>query len=357
MGEHWNDYLKLKAGSPHLFLRDAANTLGVPEGALLLEAPESVYLGRDFAAILDRLREVGPVLCLVRNDHAVSEKIAVVEKITLMGRFGLSVNVGGFDVRLFADRWKHALAFTSQTQGKLSRSIQFFDAYGLALQKIFLQDEGRLDLWESILRDFAHEKNFAFRTGFVRAYPKDEDFSAAQKAEFQQDWLDLQDIHHFNGILETYGISRRKAFSLAPPGYAFRLPPEVIEKTYLLASRDETPIMSFVGNRGIVQIQTGKIHHPQRMQGWFNIFDRKETGFTLHLDDQGIHEVWMACRPTRDSIVTCLEALDEKGDIILTLFGQRREGERERAGWRRIVESASGKTVPDDAKEAGGSAT
>ncbi|MDR1647286.1 MAG: hypothetical protein LBR88_04515 [Zoogloeaceae bacterium] len=351
MGQHWNDHLRLKAGNPHLFLHDAAQTLGLSEGVLLLDAPESLYLGRNFAAILERLCAVGPVLSTVRNDHAVLEKIAPVEKIALMGNFGLAVNVGGFDVRMFTDRWKHVLAHTSEAHGKTLRSIQFFDAYGLALQKIFLQDEAALDVWDAILRDFRQEKNFTFKTGFSRAYPKDENFSVQQKAEFQQDWLELQDIHHFNGILEGYGISRRKAFSLAPAGYARKLPREAIENAYRTASCGDAPIMTFVGNRGIVQIQTGKIHHPERIAEWFNIFDKKETGFTLHLRDQAIHEVWRVCRPTRDSIVTCLEAMNEQGDIILTLFGQRQEGEKERADWRRIVESVTGETIPDKTAE------
>jgi putative hemin transport protein len=348
MGQHWDDYLALKAREPHLFLRDAGERLGVSEGALLLDAPESFYLGRDFAAIFERLLVVGPVLSVVRNEHAVLEKIAPVEKIAWMGGFGLAVNVGGFDVRIFADRWKHALAFTTEAHGRTLRSIQFFDAYGLALQKIFLQEESQLPVWEAILRDFQQEKNFAFRTGFTRAYPRDEAFDSSRTPEFQQDWLELQDIHHFNGILGNYDISRRKAFSLAPEGYAFRLPPETIERAYRAASEVDTPIMSFVGNRGIVQIQTGKIHHPERLEGWFNIFDKAESGFTLHLRDTAIHDVWMVCRPTKDSIVTCLEALDEKGDILLTLFGQRQEGERERAGWRQIVETVTGKRIPEE---------
>jgi putative hemin transport protein len=351
MRQHWNDYLRLKAANPRLFLRDAAQTLGLSEGALLLEAPESRYLGRDFAAILERLRTVGPVLSTVRNEHAVLEKIASVEKIALMGNFGLAVHVGGFDVRMFTDRWKYVLAHSSEAHGKILRSIQFFDAYGLALQKIFLQDETALDAWGAILQDFHQEKNFTFRTGFVRAYPKDEDFNRQQMAEFQQDWRELQDIHHFNAMLETYGISRRKAFSLAPEGYARKLRRETIEKAYEVASHGDTPVMTFVGNRGIVQIQTGKIHHPERMEGWFNIFDKKETGFTLHLKDQAIHEVWRVSRPTRDSIVTCLEALDEQGDIILTLFGRRQEGEKERADWRQIVASATGETIPGEEAE------
>jgi putative hemin transport protein len=351
MGRLWGAYLGLKTANPHVFLRDAAQTLGTSEGALLAEAPETVYLGRDFAAILDRLREVGPVLSVVRNDHAVLEKVAPVEKLTSMGNFALAVNVGGFDVRMFTDRWKHVLAHDAEAHGKRLRSIQFFDAYGLALQKIFLQDEHRLAAWEAIVRDFRLPQPPVFKSGFSRHYPPDEAFDPGKTGDFQQEWLELQDIHHFNGILESYGISRRKAFSLAPRGYAHELAPDMVEKTYAAASRTDVPIMSFVGNRGIVQIQTGKVYHPKRAQGWFNVFDHSETGFTLHLREQAIAETWMVCRPTRDSIVTCLEALDARGDIILTLFGQRREGERERIGWRHILTAVSGATIPDENDE------
>lgn len=95
--------------------------------------------------------------------------------------------------------------------------------------------------------------------------------------------------------------------------------------------------MTFVGNKGIVQIQTGIVHNVKRIGNWLNILDKPQTNFTLHLNDDALAQVWCVKRPTKDGIVTCIEAFDTNGNTIITFFGQRQEGEPEKAYWQQMT--------------------
>ncbi len=56
------------------------------------------------------------------------------------------------------------------------------------------------------------------------------------------------------------------------------------------ASEKNTPIMAFVGNRGIIQIHTGNVKKTLWHQQWFNVMD---PDFNLHLDVTKIAEAWI----------------------------------------------------------------
>lgn len=348
---HWDAFLALKEAQPGLRQREAAAQLNIGEGALLAQGPGVVYLGTDVRALLPKLATVGPLQCTVRNDFAVHEKVGVYENLNISPMFGLAVNVGGIDVRLFMQRWKHAFAFEGTGHGgKILRSIQFYDEYGLALQKVYLQDEAYLPVWQGLIDEFKTTDVAVFKTGFQREDKPTPNLSEAELAAFQTRWLGMKDVHQFNVLISEYGLSRTEAFKRAPAGFAFRMEGNAsIEAAYTAAVAKGTPIMTFVGNRGAVQIETGVVHNLKRMGGWLNIFDGKENGFVLHLQDEGITEVWMACRPTKDGLVTCLEAFDANGDIVLTLFGQRLEGEQELTAWRDIVTEVTGQAIPEEA--------
>lgn len=348
---HWDAFLQLKEAQPGLRQREGAEQLNIGEGALLAHAPGVVYLGTDIRAILPKLATVGPVQCTVRNDFAVHEKVGLYENLNISPMFGLAVNVGGIDLRIFMKRWAHAFAFESVGHGgKTLRSIQFYDEYGLALQKVYLQDEAYLPVWQGLIDEFKSTDVAEFKTGFQREEKTPRDFTEAELGEFQQRWLGMKDVHQFNVLIGEYGLSRTDAFKIAPAGFAYRMDGNAaIEAAYTAAVAKGTPIMTFVGNRGVVQIETGVVHNLKRMSGWLNIFDSKENGFVLHLKDEGITEVWMVCRPTKDGLVTCLEAFDANGDIVLTLFGKRLEGEQELTEWRDIVTEVTGQALPEEA--------
>lgn len=334
----WFRYLDLKQQhGRHFYPREGARKLGISECALMAANPDAVYLGTDTRPIVLRLKELGLVECIVRNSHAVHEKSGLYENVSLTKTTGIALNVGELDLRIFASHWKHALAVKDDGRSPVSYSIQFYDEHGEAIQKVFLRDQSKLDAWQALVDDFARNEIPLFGQPAPPRIRQARRLSPEELAGFQTRWQELKDIHHFGGLLETYGIDRIAAYEQAPEEMAFRVPQDAFEHVFAAARDSNTEIMIFVGNRGIVQIQTGRVHHLSRMHGWLNIMDKTEERFSMHLHDSALEQIWLVRRPTRDGIVTCVEGFDDAGETVLIVFGRREEGEQEQPAWQAIT--------------------
>lgn len=343
----WQQYLEMKKDR-HFYPLDGAKALGVSELALMLDNPNATFLGEKIERlrkIVLRLKDLGLVECIVRNPNAVHEKTGVYENVTLTNTMGLALNVGELDLRIFASKWRYAIALKDENRNPVSYSIQFYDEFGGAIQKIFLRDDSKISAWQAIVDEFmVSDKPTEFPTKPAKER-KDRRLSADELDGFHQRWLELKDIHNFGDILETYNIDRIAAYEQAPtncscglPSCAVKVPNNSFDTAFHLAKEKDIEIMLFVGNYGIVQIQTGKIHNIVDMHGWLNIMDKKEENFCLHLNQAGLSQVWVVRRPTRDGFISSIEGFDETGETVLIMFGRRQEGEPEQTKWTEITQ-------------------
>ena len=335
----WQQYLELKKDR-HFYPLDGAKALGVSELALMLDNPNCVYLGRGIAhirKIVLKLKNLGLVECIVRNENAVHEKTGIYENVTLTQTMGLALNVGELDLRIFARRWEYAIAVKDENRNPVSYSIQFYDEFGRAIQKVFLRDWEKVGEWQALVDEFSDDnKPSDFPIKPVEE-PKNRRLSDDELASFHQRWLGLRDIHEFGSVLETFNIDRIAAYEQAPNQCAFKVQSNAFDEAFKLAKASEIEIMLFVGNRGIVQIQTGKIHNIVSMQGWLNIMDKKEENFCLHLNQENLDQLWVVRRPTRDGFITCIEGFDKERETVLIMFGRRQEGDPELTEWTTIT--------------------
>ena len=100
--------------------------------------------------------------------------------------------------------------------------------------------------------------------------------------------------------------------------------------------------MSFVGNRGCIQIHTGPVKRLVEAHGWFNILD---PAFNMHLRDQGVARAFSVRKPTDDGVVTSIELYDPAGDLTVSFFGKRKPGIPEQLPWRALAESFAAKAA------------
>ena len=149
-------------------------------------------------------------------------------------------------------------------------------------------------------------------------------------------WSKLTDVHQFFGMLRTLKLDRQQAMRMVGQDYAWQLDTDAVAAMFNHVARDGLPIMCFVGSRGCVQIHSGPVRSIKPMGPWLNVLD--ET-FHLHLRVDHIREVWAVRKPTREGHVTSLEAYGADGNLIIQFFGQRHEGEVERADWRFLAEN------------------
>lgn len=337
----WQRYLEAKKDSPMLFPTEGAKRLGVSEFSLLLASPESIYLGSNCVAMLQSLETLGVMENIVRNEFAVHEKLGAFTNLKIGAQFGLAVNEGGLDLRIFIKRWHHMLAVKNME--RQSFSIQFYDQYGYAVSKAFVQDKSADNLAQYEALCAAHAAKAASEITLQSVAPQGEwryhQLSSEQQSAFQNDWLNLKDIHDFHGVLSNYKLDRASSYHQAPAGMSKALKPEAVATLFERLAAQEVPVMIFVGNTGMVQIQTGTVKTIKRAGGWFNILDHDHNGFNLHLNDGAFKQVWWIKRPSVDGgFTTAIEAFDQHGNSIITLFGERHEGSMQCPRWNEVVD-------------------
>ncbi|HCR86683.1 MULTISPECIES: ChuX/HutX family heme-like substrate-binding protein [Psychrobacter] len=339
----WQQYQALKEKIPMLFPTEGATALGVSEFELMLASPYSQYIGNQCKAVLKQFETFGDMESIVRNELAVHEKMAPYHNLKLGEKMGLALNVGGLDLRFFMWQWQHMLAVTDTSRAdKPSYSIQFYNAQGAAIDKVYLRElsDENIANWQALIAPQQQTVNTETLTLEVQAPLSEWRYKALNeeaREQLQQGWQAMTDVHQFHSLLKNIDIDRASSYHQAPDQMTQQLDISAVEAVFMHARDAKCPIMIFVGNSGLVQIQTGTVQTLKRMGDWFNILDKDHNDFTLHLKDRALAQVWCVKRPTKDGIVTCIEGFDGHGVSIFSVFGQRLEDTPELAEWQQIV--------------------
>lgn len=334
----WQD---AREANPRARVRDIAAILGVPEASLvaslvgetarrLAPPPEGT-----FAALIRALPSLGEVMVLTRNQHCVHEKVGTFGQIHIPGHIATVAN-GEVDLRIFLNHWKHGFAVEEALpEGTTRHSLQFFDAEGVAVHKIYARPETDMAAWQAVVEAHlapAQEDSFAPLPLSAPAPLRPD--AEIDVAALRQDWLALQDTHDFARMLRTHKAGRHQALRLVGEDLAFRLTPAAPRALLEAAADSATPIMVFTRNRGCIQIHTGPVHTIKVTGPWVNVLDAR---FDLHLREDAVAEAWVVRKPTRDGWLTAVELYDATQEYFTLFFGGRKPGQPELESWRGIV--------------------
>lgn len=317
-------------------VRDAAEFLGVSEAELVATevGHHGVRLDGPWIDVLKRIGGIGRVMALTRNHAVVHERKGPYKDVSATGHMGLVLGED-IDLRLFLSHWTFCIAMIEPDGEAVKRSIQFFDAAGDAVHKVFLQPESSIDEFELLVEQFRAENQEPGVRVVERTEPpvarQDHEIDAAS---LRTGWANLKDTHEFFGLLKSHGVARTQAMRLADPNFAQAVAPSSARHMLEAAANNKADIMCFVGNQGCIQIHTGPVSNIKVMGPWLNVLD---PDFNLHLREDMIHEAWVVKKPTTEGIVTSLELFDKSGVQLVQFFGKRKPGLPERQDWRHIV--------------------
>jgi putative hemin transport protein len=331
--ENWKQF---RTEHPKVRIRDAAETLGVSEAELLATAcGEGVTrLEGEWPALVGRLDRLGRVMALTRNAAAVHERKGVYENASASSHVGLVLGED-IDLRVFYGRWKLGFAAEEEARGTTRRSLQFFDADGTAVHKIYLTDDSDLAAFRRVVDEYrGADQEPVQHVDPPRSVEPERPDDEIDVPGFRASWLSLQDTHDFHPMVRKFGVTRTQALRLAPPDFARPVAPASLRAILEAASSAEEPIMVFVASPGVIQIHTGLVRRIVPMDAWINVLD---PDFNLHVRQDLIASAWVVRKPTRDGIVTSLELFDPKGGTIALLFGKRKPGLPESERWRDLV--------------------
>lgn len=340
---------QLKKNKPALRIRDCAAELGVSEAELLATTvgDYTVALAGDWAALLQRLPELGRVMSLTRNDGCVLEHKGSFQTIEIIpaGAHKMGTVIGPIETRVFFAGWKFGFAVRQQTPHGVQQSIQIFDEAGDAVTKIFLQAPNdnpgsrgagsNQEAYDKIVADFtALVQSTEIEVKEVTPAPT-KPIDQVDKVALLNDWDNMKDTHDFFGMLRKHGVNRLDAVVLSEGKYSYRLNNKSLQPMLEAAAKDRLPIMVFAGNRGNIQIHQGKITTVRVMDNWLNILD---PDFNMHLREDLVDTVWVVKKPTTEGIVTAIEAFDRNKEMIAQFFGLRKPGIPELQKWRELVD-------------------
>ena len=329
----------LKQEQPHIRIRNAAQKLGVSEMELLATNIGSnvTRLRPEFKEMLAEIESLGKVMALTRNEECVHERKGIYANADFSNpHAGLFVNED-IDLRIFLSHWKKVFSVIEENARGTSRSIQFFGKDCDAIHKIFLTADSNVEAFEALVEKYKSEDQQPFETSEAYELNLDEKPDNEIDVEgFKQAWLELKDTHDFFMMMRKFGVSRTQALRLAPSDFhAKQISKDGIVTMLEEVAKEKTPIMVFVGNKGNIQIHTGRVRKTMWHQEWYNIMD---PDFNLHLDMSKIAQTWVVRKPTEDGVVTAIEVFNEMGDIIVQFFGKRKPGIPELDIWRETVE-------------------
>ncbi|MEJ0025680.1 MAG: ChuX/HutX family heme-like substrate-binding protein [Rhizomicrobium sp.] len=319
-----------------LRVRDAAERLGVSEGELIasIVGAGATRLRTKGAAIIKDVPALGPVMALTRNEHCVHEKIGPYLDVTINAAHGLVLGEL-IDLRIFPSRWHHTFAVIDETDGGPRRSLQVFDADGMAIHKIYQKPETDIPAFDKLIADWhADDQSPVLEVREIAAPKGDRADTEIDVERLRREWSALEDTHEFFGMLRGLEVGRLQALRLAGSEFARAVPLDALARVLEAARDTATSIMVFVGNPGCIQIHTGTVTNLKRMGPWFNVLD---PTFNLHLREDAIASAWVVRKPTRDGDVTSLELFDKDGFCFAQLFGARKPGKPELPAWRAIL--------------------
>lgn len=326
---------RLRGEKPALRIRDAAATLGVSEAELVAlgVGQTATPLASDWRSILNDMPSVGRVMCLTRNEHCVHERHGRFEDVQVTGPHGLVLGAD-IDLRLFLGNWKHGFAVREPLKQGERLSLQFFDASGEAVHKIYATEETDRPAFDALIARYAAATPQPLDIAPPATDTPDRPDAEIDVEGLRKAWQAMKDTHEFFGMLGKFKVGRVQALRLVGDDLARELPVRALRSAFEAAAADGTPVMVFVGSRGCIQIHTGPVKRLVDTHGWFNVLD---PDFNMHLRDEGVARVFSVRKPTEDGIVTSIEAFDGRDRNILLMFGARKPGKPELEEWRAIV--------------------
>jgi putative hemin transport protein len=339
-------WAQLRQEQPKLQVRDAAQKLGVSEAELVATQAVRLQSGSNAArAILRRALDLGEVMALTRNEHGVIETTGVAKRYPVKAitpemsdeeKRRIQNSIGGYisgpiDLRFHFDKWEHAFAQTLNKDGKTTRSLQFFDASGTALHKIYVKSDTGNAVFDRLVEEFRHPQAQAP----LNIIPSSKKVAAKADTEidikeFQLAWKEMSDVHQFNRLLTEFKLDREQALRLAPSGMARSLSPVALRTLLNEAAQKQVGIMAFLGNTGLTQIFSGTITKVAASGDWFNVLDPK---FNLHIRENALSRAWLIQRAG----ITSVEFYDKEGQLVLSFFAVRENGKPQPQTWLDLV--------------------
>ncbi len=331
---HWNELLKKQ---PQLRIRNAAKLLNVSEAELLATGcgQSVIRLTPIWTTLLHDFESLGTVMALTRNNYAVHEQTGIYNLVK-NNSHKMAVFKGTIEARLNLFHCQFAFAVEQETPAGLRYSLQFFDATGTAVHKVYLTPASHKPGYDKLISRF--RTNTQSQTlGVTLPVPLAENRDVKVDSQVLRTyWRNFKHIHDFEKMLDKFQLTRFEAIDIAGSEFVTPIDSHLFRSVIEKITEIKIPIMLFVSNPGAVQIHCGVIHNLKMTGPWLNILDEH---FNLHLDETAISSLYVVEKPITTGMLSSLELYDAQGNTIALIFGQYSLESGEDLVWRDLLMS------------------
>lgn len=326
-----------RTDNPEMGARELASQLGISEAELVAAACGATvrWIRPDIPTLLEGLAPVGNILSVASNPGATHRNAVSLDKVAVAKHSARLIS-DAFGLRIFPSVWVHAFAVQEREGSDMRRSLQFFDAHGDAVCKLYEQpssDRAAFGRLEEALMAADQTPGIAVA---ARAPRKAGRPAAVPVSELRARWSAMKGVHQLSGILSSLSIGRRQALQAIGRDYAWPLERKTLLSMIRTVADKQIPIKCFVSNEGCVQSYTGLLQNAETSGEWL---DLTAPAFGLHLALDRVHDIWAVRKPNIAGHATSLEAYDEDGELIVVFYGERTADAQERDEWRTLIEN------------------
>jgi putative hemin transport protein len=324
-----------KAENTTLRDRDLAASLNISEAQLVCASIGNgvTRISAEPDDIMPLVFSLGEVMALTRNQSCVHERVGTFLKYH-SGQHASMVTGPDIDTRIFSHHWAYGFAIEAETKNGPRRSLQFFDAAGDAVQKIFMRETSNHDAWQPLVDSLLLDDQSPAIDVTAREPVEPAKGNPEKRDELLTKWAALTDSHQFNRITSRLGMNRLGAYHHAlGEKWVRRLENPAVETCFNETSAKGQKVTLFVGNKGNIQIHWGPLDTIKVMGPWLNVLAPK---FNLHVRADHIAETYVVEKPTKRGPAISIECFDAEGSLIFQCFGQRTEAD-DLSNWAEIL--------------------
>ncbi len=337
---------------------DQDHALPIPPAARLWAWP----LAPRWLELLSACAAFGPVMALTRNAACVHEIITHHGAMQTSASQPLQVSVRSEHMRLNCDIAHWASAFVVRESagrptsdaasghgaaGPVQSSVQFFDAYGCAVHKIFLRPGDAAHELASNAALVQLVQRFALpaqaqpwqpnATPAATPAPSRRPVSPQDGVALRNAWLAQRDAGEFEAMLTQLQLSRLQALELATQSeehMAAELEPRALRTMLHEAAAQQIPLLIRVANSGVAQSYYGTLQNIVQRGPWLNVLD---PGFNLHVREDLIARAFMVQRPSKYGLCHAFELFDAQDELIASFANGDEPKRCSDAAWAHMV--------------------
>lgn len=315
--KHLNDVGHKKADkqSTHnkrpLVARESAKKMGISEAEYVsISAGNQQIQSLDSektADILADIQSLGEVMALTRNEGVVLEHNGIYENCETKDEY-VVFNSSNINLRLRFTNIKFIFAVNENGRS----SLQFFDKFGEAAHKVYVNDKSNKNAYQNLLDKYQQPNAKTPIEVENKESILIKGINESNKKQIIKEFKAIDDVHKIKFLPKQHQTTIVNIYEIIDD--VIKLDNTILESFLKKASNSQLPLMMFASNNSVTQIHNNTIDKIVKTGSWINVLD---PTFNLHANLDLISYSFLVVKYYDNTPTYSLELFDKEHTALL----------------------------------------